>query len=103
MIVPSAPASLGVFEATTVLILRGYPVDHAAAVTYALCLHALNVVPLVAAGAIAMLTLAHRQKAPMDRSMGVPVATQLGAVEIVVTNLTANPDKDAQAVPKQRR
>jgi uncharacterized protein (TIRG00374 family) len=103
MIVPSAPASLGVFEATTVLVLRGYPVGHAAAVTYALCLHALNIVPLVVAGAIAMLTLAHRQQAPLGQSMGVPVGTEPGAVEIVVTNLTANPDKAAQAVPKQRR
>jgi uncharacterized protein (TIRG00374 family) len=99
MIVPSAPASLGVFEATTVLVLRGYPVGHAAAVTYALCLHALNVVPLVIAGAIAMLTLAHRQKEPIGQSMGVPVATQPGAVEIVVTTLTADSAKDAQAAP----
>jgi hypothetical protein len=50
-----------------------------------------------------MLTLAHRQQAPLGQSMGVPVGTEPGAVEIVVTNLTANPDKAAQAVPKQRR
>jgi glycosyltransferase 2 family protein len=57
MIIPSAPASLGVFEATTVLCLGGYPVTHVQAVTYAVALHAMNVIPLLMAGALAMLVV----------------------------------------------
>lgn len=60
MVIPSAPASLGVFEATTVLVLRGYPVGHAAALGYAVTLHALNIVPLIAAGGLALLIISRR-------------------------------------------
>jgi glycosyltransferase 2 family protein len=66
MVIPSAPASLGVFEATTVLVLRGYPVDHAAALGYAVTLHALNIVPLIAAGGLALLAVSRRAEALAD-------------------------------------
>lgn len=58
MILPSAPASLGVFEATTVLCLRGYPVSHLQAVSYAVALHAVNVIPLLIVGALATMYVA---------------------------------------------
>jgi uncharacterized protein (TIRG00374 family) len=64
MIIPSAPASLGVFEATTVLCLRGYPATHVQAVTYAVALHAMNVIPLIAAGAVASLAVVRIARAP---------------------------------------
>jgi glycosyltransferase 2 family protein len=69
MIIPSAPASLGVFEATTVLCLRGSPVGHLQAVSYAVALHAMNVIPLLVAGALAAAVVARsaRRPAPGNR------------------------------------
>jgi glycosyltransferase 2 family protein len=60
MVVPSAPAALGVFEATTVVALRGYPVGRETAVSYALILHALNIAPLMLAGGMALWGLDRR-------------------------------------------
>ncbi|MBA2440450.1 MAG: flippase-like domain-containing protein [Thermoleophilaceae bacterium] len=47
MILPSSPAALGVFEGATVLALAAYGVDESAALSYALVLHALSVVPFL--------------------------------------------------------
>ena len=48
MILPSSPAALGVFEGATVVALAAYGVDESQALSYALVLHALNVLPLFA-------------------------------------------------------
>lgn len=48
MVLPSSPAALGVFEAATVVVLRAYDVDNSTALSYALLLHALNIIPLFA-------------------------------------------------------
>jgi glycosyltransferase 2 family protein len=55
MILPSSPGAIGVFEAATVVVLKAYGVDNSVALSYALLLHALNVIPLfaVALGAFA--------------------------------------------------
>jgi uncharacterized protein (TIRG00374 family) len=50
MIIPSAPAGVGVFEAAAVVALTAYDVPHAQALSYALVIHALNVLPFVLAG-----------------------------------------------------
>lgn len=50
MILPSSPAALGVFEGATVVVLSAYGVDASAALSYALVLHALNVLPLFVIG-----------------------------------------------------
>jgi uncharacterized protein (TIRG00374 family) len=47
MILPSSPAALGVFEGATVVVLSAYGVNGSDALSYALVLHALNVVPLL--------------------------------------------------------
>ena len=53
MILPSSPAALGVFEGATVVVLSAYGVADSVALSYALVLHALNVLPLfVAAGVL---------------------------------------------------
>ena len=52
MIVPSAPAAVGVFEAATLVALRAYGVSDSRALSYALILHAVNLVPYLAAGAL---------------------------------------------------
>jgi len=53
-VVPSSPAALGVFEAATVLALGVYGVHRPEALPYALALHALNLVPYLAAGPFAL-------------------------------------------------
>jgi glycosyltransferase 2 family protein len=62
MILPSSPAALGVFEGATVVVLSAYDVASSPAVSYALVLHALNIVPLfvVALGVLALRRLQRR-------------------------------------------
>jgi uncharacterized protein (TIRG00374 family) len=59
MILPSAPAALGVFEGATVVVLGAYDVPDSQALSYAFVLHAMNVVPLfvVAAGVLVLRRL----------------------------------------------
>jgi uncharacterized protein (TIRG00374 family) len=54
MILPAAPASLGVFEAAVVIALGAYDAPRSEALSYAFVLHALNLFPYLAAGAIAV-------------------------------------------------
>jgi glycosyltransferase 2 family protein len=55
MILPSSPAALGVFEGATVIVLAAYGVAASEALSYALVLHALNVVPLFIVAAVIVL------------------------------------------------
>jgi uncharacterized protein (TIRG00374 family) len=54
LILPAAPASLGVFEAATVLALAAYDVPSSEALSYAFVLHGVNLFPYVVAGAVAL-------------------------------------------------
>jgi hypothetical protein len=47
LILPSSPAALGVFEGATVVALAAYGVPESVGLSYALVVHALNVVPLL--------------------------------------------------------
>ena len=47
---PSSPAAIGVFEAATVIALTAFDVPQAEALSYALVLHLLNLVPFLARG-----------------------------------------------------
>jgi uncharacterized protein (TIRG00374 family) len=51
LVLPSSPAALGVFEAATVLALKAFDVPQAEALSYALVLHLLNLVPFLVVGA----------------------------------------------------
>lgn len=51
LILPSSPAALGVFEAATVLALKAFDVPQADALSYALVLHLVNLVPFLVVGA----------------------------------------------------
>jgi uncharacterized protein (TIRG00374 family) len=51
MILPSAPAAVGVFEGATLIALQAYGVPHSAALSAALVLHLVNFVPFVIVGA----------------------------------------------------
>lgn len=56
MILPSSPAALGVFEGATVVVLSAYAVSDSVALSYALVLHALSILPLfVVAGVMLVL------------------------------------------------
>jgi uncharacterized protein (TIRG00374 family) len=50
MILPSGPAGVGVFEAAVLTALHPFDVERAQALSYALVLHGLNVVPFLVAG-----------------------------------------------------
>jgi glycosyltransferase 2 family protein len=52
MILPSAPAGVGVFEAATLVSLRAYDVPTSPALSCAVVLHALNFLPYLAVGAL---------------------------------------------------
>ena len=49
---PAAPAGLGVFEAATVIALAAYGVPKSEALSYALVLHAVNIIPFLIAGGL---------------------------------------------------
>jgi uncharacterized membrane protein YbhN (UPF0104 family) len=61
MILPSSPASVGVFEAAVLLALKPYGVPKSEALSVALLLHALNLFPYLVAG-IVCLRLEARSK-----------------------------------------
>jgi glycosyltransferase 2 family protein len=52
MVIPSAPGAIGVFEAAAVVALRAYDVPPSQALSYALVLHAMNLIPYLIAGGI---------------------------------------------------
>jgi hypothetical protein len=54
MVLPASPAALGAFEAATVVALDAYGVPRSEALSYALVLHALNLVPFLVAGPLAL-------------------------------------------------
>lgn len=64
LILPSSPAALGVFEAATVIALRAFDVPHAEALSYALVLHLLNLVPFLVIGVILLGPGALRGRRP---------------------------------------
>jgi uncharacterized membrane protein YbhN (UPF0104 family) len=51
-ILPSSPAALGVFEAATLVALRVYDVSDADALSYAIVLHGVHVLPFIAVGLV---------------------------------------------------
>ena len=52
LVLPSSPAALGVFEAATIIALRAFDIPQADALSYALVLHLLNLVPFLVIGAV---------------------------------------------------
>jgi uncharacterized membrane protein YbhN (UPF0104 family) len=54
MILPSSPGALGVFEAAVVVALGAFALDDSEALSYALVLHALNLLPYLAVGALVL-------------------------------------------------
>ena len=54
VILPAGPGSLGVFEAATVVALAAYDVPASQALSYAFTLHAVNLIPYIVAGAVAV-------------------------------------------------
>ena len=82
LVLPSSPAALGVFEAATVIALNAFDVPQAEALSYALVLHLLNLVPFLVAGAVLLgprTALRRRQavsRVRHDRVMADDATTQ---------------------------
>ena len=72
-ILPSLPASVGAFEAATIVALSAYGVDRSSALSYALVLHMIYLVPLLVAGYAAL----HRHAIHLAR----PSVLVLGSAE----------------------
>ncbi|HEX6702247.1 MAG TPA: lysylphosphatidylglycerol synthase transmembrane domain-containing protein [Gaiellaceae bacterium] len=68
MILPSSPAAVGVFEAATLVALSAYDVPRPEALSAAVILHLLNLVPYLVAGAI-VLQLQLRRQGPGGRPL----------------------------------
>lgn len=64
MILPSAPAAVGVFEAAALIALGTYGIPHSSALPYAVVLHLVNFVPFVVIGA---LLLHHNSRHPLRK------------------------------------
>ncbi len=62
LVLPSSPAALGVFEAATVVALSAFDVPQAEALSYALVLHLLNLVPFLVIGAALLGPAALRRR-----------------------------------------
>jgi glycosyltransferase 2 family protein len=54
LILPSAPAAVGVFEAATLIALDAYDVPDSDALSYALVLHAVNFLPYILVGLVVL-------------------------------------------------
>lgn len=67
LVLPASPAGLGAFEAAAVLALAAYGVSREQALSYALLLHALNALPFIAIGWLA-LWLSTRRGRPEQRT-----------------------------------
>ena len=67
MILPSAPAGLGVFHAAVVVTLGAFGVDRAAALSYAVVVHVVNFVPLIIIGYLAF----HHHAVVLRRTTGM--------------------------------
>lgn len=50
LVIPSGPAAVGVFEAATLVALGAFGVDRSSALSYAIVVHALSVVPFIVVG-----------------------------------------------------
>ena len=68
LVLPSSPAALGVFEAATIIALNAFDVPHAEALSYALVLHVLNLVPFLVIGAVLLGPSALRRRRPPEAS-----------------------------------
>jgi hypothetical protein len=70
LVLPSSPAAIGVFEAATLVALGAYDVDDSTALSYALVLHALNLVPYLVVGAIVLRAYRRRRRTVPDPGTG---------------------------------
>ena len=70
MILPSSPAALGVFEAATVVALKAFGVDDSLALSYALVLHALNLIPYLVVGPLVLRGSLRRTAAATAADVG---------------------------------
>ncbi len=78
MILPSAPAAVGVFEGATLIALNAYGMAHSVALPYALVLHLVNFVPFVLVG----FFLLHYNSRHPRPTVGLQPDIQSGALTV---------------------
>ena len=71
LVIPSAPASIGVFEAAVLVALRPYGVGDARALAYAVVLHVVTFAPFIVAGLVALR--------PLPKGFGAAVRSDAAA------------------------
>lgn len=72
MVLPSPPSAIGVFEASVVLALAIYDVSPSRALSYALLVHALNIVPFLIVGPLVIWHESRIEAAKTASSSGEP-------------------------------
>jgi uncharacterized protein (TIRG00374 family) len=72
LILPSGPAAVGVFEAATIVALATFGVDRTVALSYGIVVHALNALPFIPAGYIALHYHAAAVRASGERTGSSP-------------------------------
>ena len=72
MILPSAPAAVGVFEGATLIALNAYGLGHSVALPYALVLHLVNFVPFVLVGFFLLHHNSRHPRPTVDRQPDIP-------------------------------
>jgi uncharacterized protein (TIRG00374 family) len=68
LILPSGPAAVGVFEAATIVALATFGVDRTIALSYGIVMHAINALPFIPAGYIALHHHAAAVRAGRERT-----------------------------------
>jgi uncharacterized membrane protein YbhN (UPF0104 family) len=105
LILPSAPAAVGVFEAAAIVALAAYGVPQTQAFSYALIVHALNVLPFVVAGLVvlnlerAILQPSTRRQRRDEAIRAHDVATGIGVGDAL---RRASEDEDDVSEPADR-
>ncbi len=81
MILPSAPAAVGVFEGAAVIALKAYGIPASSALSYAVVLHLVNFVPFVLVGASLLYYNSHhpRHARPVEPALGADGTQFAGA------------------------
>jgi uncharacterized protein (TIRG00374 family) len=70
LVIPSLPASLGVFEAATVYSLEAFGIDDSRALSLAVVLHVLSFLPFIVAGLVALRVYLPRERSTASARLG---------------------------------
>jgi len=70
LILPASPGSVGVFEAAALIGLKAYGIDKAEALSFAIVLHVVSVLPFLVLGGFVLLRMRRVKSGPSDSVVG---------------------------------